>query len=325
MQLFRMESSDKSEKFMPKAAQMAMAIILAYLALVGACFVSLWIAGMSPFDAICHALATISTGGFSTKDASVGYYANPWFEWIIVIFMISGALPLTWYVRATQEGWQELFKNSQVKAFLATLLVCVTVMTVWLWAVSEHPFTEALRLSAFNVTSIVTDTGFVSTTYDEWGDFAIAAFLLFTFIGGCTGSTSGSIKVFRWQILFRYFKTQLALMFQPNRVISLKYENMAYSNDVVLSVITFIAAYLMTWGLLSLAVSLAGVDFLSAISAVAASMANSGPGLGKLVGACCTFQPLNDVAKWLLSLAMLLGRLEIFTLLILFTPNFWRR
>ncbi|MBF0169017.1 MAG: potassium transporter TrkH [Alphaproteobacteria bacterium] len=325
MQFFRMESSDKSEKFMPKAAQMAMSIILAYLALVLACFVALWIAGMTPFDAICHALATISTGGFSTKDASVGYFANPWFEWIIVVFMLSGALPLTYYVRLTREGWEALAKGSQIWTFLTVVATFTGMLTLWLWFMRDVGFTEALRMAAFNITSIITTTGFVTSDFSLWGDFAMMVFLLAAFTGGCTGSTTGSIKIFRWQVLTRYVRTQLALMYQPNRVFTLKYDQSSYSSDVVLSVIMFVMVYLLSTAILALAVSLTGLDFLSSLSGVAASIGNVGPGLGNVVGPCCTFEPLNDAAIWLMSLAMLLGRLEIFTLLILLTPNFWRR
>ncbi|CAA6604542.1 Trk system potassium uptake protein [Rhodospirillaceae bacterium LM-1] len=325
MQFFRMESSDKSEKFMPKAAQMAMGIILVYLALVILCFLVLWAAGMSAFDAICHALSAISTGGFSTKDASVGYFANPLFEWILVFFMLSGALPLTYYVRVAKEGWQAAAKGSQVLTFLGVLAVFSLVLTLWLWIVRGDGFFDALRLASFNVISVITTTGFVTQDFSLWGDFAMMVFFLAAFVGGCTGSTTGSVKIFRWQVLTRYVRTQLALMYQPNRVFTLKYDQSTYSNDVVLSVIMFVVVYFLSTAFLALAVSLTGLDFLSALTSVVSSIGNVGPGLGSTVGPCCTFEPLNDAAIWLLSLAMLLGRLEIFTLLILLTPNFWRR
>lgn len=325
MQFFRMESSDKSEKFMPKAAQMAMGIIVVYLVLVFLCFVALWLAGMTPFDAICHALAAISTGGFSTKDASVGYYANPLYEWILILFMISGALPLTYYVRVAKEGWDAALKGSQVLTFLMTITAFTLMLALWLWLTRDDTFSEAFRMAAFNVISVITTTGFVTQDYSLWGDFALVVFLLAAFVGGCTGSTTGSIKIFRWQVLTRYVRTQLALMYQPNRVFTLKYDQSSYSSDVVLSVIMFVVMYFVSTAVLTLAVSATGLDFMASLTGVAASIGNIGPGLGNVVGPCCTFQPLNDAAKWLMALAMLLGRLEIFTLLILFTPNFWRR
>lgn len=325
MQFFRMESSDKSEKFMPKAAQMAMGIIVVYAVLVFLCFLSLWAAGMSPFDAICHALAAVSTGGFSTKDASVGYFANPLYEWILVLFMISGALPLTYYVRVAREGWDATLKGSQVITFLVTISAFSLVLAVWLWFSRGDGPVDALRHAAFNVISVITTTGFATQDYSLWGDFAMMVFLLAAFVGGCTGSTTGSIKIFRWQVLTRYVRTQLALMYQPNRVFCLKYDQSSYSSDVVLSVIMFVMVYFLSTAFLAVAVSLTGVDFMASLTGVIASIGNIGPGLGNVVGPCCTFQPLNDAAKWLMSFSMLLGRLEIFTLLILFTPNFWRR
>lgn len=323
MQLFRMESSDKSEKVLPKAAQVASAIVVVYLLLIVLCILALWIAGMSVFDAVNHGISAVSTGGFSTKDASVGYYNNALYEFILIVFMIGGALPLSWYVRTVQKG-RNGARDSQVTTFFQVLGFCIAVVTVWLWATSEMSFLEALRHVAFNVTSIMTDTGFVSLDYGTWGPFAIAAFLLLTFIGGCTGSTAGSIKIFRWQIFFRTLKRQLLLMFQPHRVMDLRYNGQSYSDDVVASVTSFVAIYLIAFGLLTGLVCLFGVDFLTSASAVSAAMANSGPGLGPIVGPSGTFQPLPDTVTWILSFAMLLGRLEIFTILVLLSPHFWR-
>jgi trk system potassium uptake protein TrkH len=325
MQLFRLESSDKSEKLMPKAAHMAMAIILVYLGLITLCGFALWLAGMTPFDAATHALATISTGGFSTHDDSVRFFASPAIEWIIIVFMVGAGLPLTYYVRMLQTGLRASGRESQVRAFLMVMGGFAGVMTLWLWIGRDFEFAHALRLSAFNIASVMTTTGFVTADYSLWGDFALMTFLILAFVGGCTGSTSGAIKIFRWQILFRYGRAQLSLMFQPSRVISLKYDQTAYSSDLALSVIVFIAAYVISTAALAMAVSLTGVDFLSSLSGVVASIGNVGPGLGNIVGPCCTFQPLPPQAKWLMALAMLFGRLEIFTIIVLFTRNFWRR
>ncbi|MBI4966826.1 MAG: TrkH family potassium uptake protein [Rhodospirillales bacterium] len=325
MQLFRMESSDKSEKLMPKAAQMALAIILVYFGLAILCTLALWLAGMNAFDAVCHALATVSTGGFSTKDASVGYFDSDVIDWILVVFMLSGGLPLTYYVRVLGEGWGAARKESQPRTFLSVVAVIVVVLSLWAWQVADYPLDYAFHHVAFSVASIITTTGFVTVDYSEWGDAMMLAMLLVTCIGGCTGSTSGGIKIFRWQILLRYIRAQLSLMFQPNRVITLRYDQTAYTPEVTLSVITFIAVYFVSMGGLSMLVALTGVDFLSALSGTAAAMANVGPGLGKVVGPAGTYQPVPEATKWLLSVAMLIGRLEIFTILVLFTRNFWRR
>lgn len=323
MQLFRTESSDKSEKVLPKTAHVAKAITIIYLALIALDAAGLWLAGMSAFDAICHSTAAISTGGFSTKDASVGYYDNWVFEAILIAGMVAGALPLTWYVRVLQRGTQAARQDSQVTTFLLVLIACVLSMVAWLWLAKDEPFLHALRLAAFNVTSIVTDTGFVSVDYGVWGSFAVASFIFYTFIGGCTGSTAGSIKIFRWQILFRALKRQLQLMFQPHRVTYLRYNGQDYSDDVVASVVSFIAIYLISFGLLTLVVCLLGADFLTGASAVSAALAASGPGLGPIVGPAGTYQPLDSSIKWVLTFAMLFGRLELFTILVLFSPAFW--
>lgn len=324
MQIFRMESSDKSDKILPKTAQMATAISVVYLALIALSIVSLWVAGMSLFDAICHGIAAVSTGGFSTKDASIGFYDNALFDGILVVSMISGALPLTWYVRIVQRGQRALLQDSQVITFFQVLFLCVGVMAAWLWITKDMPLPHAFRMAAFNVTSIITDTGFVNTDYGLWGDFAVASFIFYTFIGGCTGSTSGSIKIFRWQILFRAVARQLSWMFQPHRVMDLRYNGQSYTDDVVSSVISFVAIYLISFALMTLLVCLLGMDFLTSASAVSAALAASGPGLGAIVGPAGTYQPLPDSVTWVLTFAMLFGRLELFTILVLFTPQFWR-
>ncbi|MEO5373858.1 MAG: TrkH family potassium uptake protein [Alphaproteobacteria bacterium] len=323
MQIFRMESSDKSEKALPKTAQLASAIVGVYLLLIVLCALGLWFAGMSLFDSVAHAMAAVSTGGFSTKDASLGFYDNPVYEAILVVFMISGALPLTWYLRTAQKGWRGA-RDSQVSTFFSVLGTSIAVVAVWRWLSSDMSFFESLRHATFNVTSIIVDCGFVSIDYGTWGSFAIAAFILFTFFGGCTGSTTGSIKIFRWQILFRAIKRQLVLMFQPHRVVDLRYNGQSYSDDVIVSVVTFVSVYLITFGFLTVLVSLFNVDLLTSASAVSAALAGSGPGLGPIVGPSGTYQPLPDAVKWILSCAMLLGRLEIFTILVLFNPQFWR-
>ncbi|MBF0130938.1 MAG: TrkH family potassium uptake protein [Alphaproteobacteria bacterium] len=324
MQIFRMESSDKSDKVLPKTAQMASAILIVYLVLIVLTVFALWGAGMSLFDSICHGIAAVSTGGFSTKDASIGHYDNALFDGILVVSMISGALPLTWYVRVAQRGKKALWLDSQVVTFFQVLLVCIGVMAAWLWVVKGMTPPHAFRMAAFNVTSIITDTGFVNTDYGLWGDFAVASFIFYTFIGGCTGSTAGSIKIFRWQILFRAVSRQLSWMFQPHRVMDLRYNGQSYTDDVVSSVISFVAIYLISFALMTLVVSLLGVDFLTSASAVSAALAASGPGLGPIVGPAGTYQPLPDSVTWVLTFAMLFGRLELFTILVLFTPQFWR-
>ncbi len=323
-QLFSTESSDKSDKPLPRMRQVVGAISTVYFLLILLCAFALWFAGMSGFDAICHALATIATGGFSTKDASLGFYDNAAFDWIIVVFMISGALPLTWYVRIWHKGPKAVTSDSQVRVFLVTLAICIAAVTSWVYATQPYDFWHTLRLAAFNVTSIVTDTGFASTDYMKWGSFAIVCFFFFPFIGGCTGSTAGSIKIFRWQIMMAWLRRLSLKNFQPNRILQARYNGKVVDSEIAFSVFAFFTLYLLTYAAFVTAVSATGVDILSASSAVAACMANSGPGLGDIVGPAGTYKSLPDAAKWLLSFAMLLGRLELYTMLVPMFPDFWR-
>lgn len=323
MQLFRTESSDKSEKPFAQSRHLALAILAVYLALSLASALLFHLSGMRWFDAICHAMAAVSTGGFSTRDASLGAFPNLGTYWAATVSMISGALPLTYYVRVLQRGGRAMW-DSQVWVFLAVLAVCIGAMTLWVEATQDMPFWTGLSHAAVNVTSIITATGFVSTDYSLWGGFAVTAFFSFYFIGGCTGSTSGSIKIFRWQILSMSIYNQFRQMIHPHRVVRLVYNEQVVGQDVIGSVVSFVFAYIASFALLSVALSALGLDFVTSVSAVAAALAGAGPGLGPIVGPAGTYAPLPDAAKWILSLAMLLGRLEIFTLLVIVLPDFWR-
>jgi trk system potassium uptake protein TrkH len=324
MQLFRTESSERSDKIFPRAVQMGRWIASTYLLLTLLCAISLKLAGMNWFDAVNHAMSTLATGGFSTKDASIGFYQNPMIEWILVVFMTSGALPLTFYIRAALQGPRSMLEDGQVCIFLGVLGTAVVAMTLWVWFHLGEPVSQALRLAAFNVTSILTDTGYASADFSVWGSFAVGAFFLFYFVGGCAGSTSGAIKIFRWRILFSSVRGQFHSMRRPHEVTVATYSGRPLTPALMASVVNFFFLYIITFASLSLAMMLFGVDFLSSVSGVAQAMANAGPGLGALIGPAANFSSLPDAAKWALSLAMLLGRLELFTILVLLTPAFWR-
>jgi trk system potassium uptake protein len=324
MQLFRTESSERSDKIFPRAVQMGRWIGSTYLLLTLLCAISLKLAGMSWFDACNHAMATLATGGFSTKDASIGFYNSPMIEWIGVLFMTSGALPLTFYIRAALQGPRSMLEDGQVWIFLAVLGTAILAMTLWVSLHLGAPVSEALRLAAFNVTSILTDTGFVSTDFSLWGSFAVGAFFLFYFVGGCAGSTAGAIKIFRWRILFSSVRRQFHSMRRPHEVMAATYSGRRLTPELIASVVNFFFLYILTFAALSLALMLFGLDFLTSVSGVAQAMANAGPGLGDIIGPAGNFAALPDSAKWILSFAMLLGRLELFTILVLLTPAFWR-
>jgi trk/ktr system potassium uptake protein len=324
MQLFRTESSERSDKIFPRAVEMGRWIGSTYLLLTMLCAIALKLAGMSWFDAWNHAMTTLATGGFSTKDASISFYDSPAIEWIEVVFMISGALPLTFYIRAALQGPRSVLEDGQVWAFLTVLGTAILVMAFWVSLHLGAPVPEALRLAAFNVTSIVTDTGFASTDFNQWGTFTIGGFFLFYFIGGCAGSTAGAIKIFRWRILFSSVRSQFHSMRRPHEVMPATYGGRRLTQELMASVMNFFFLYILTFASLSLAMMLFGVDFLSSVSGVAQAMANAGPGLGTIIGPAGNFASLPDPAKWTLSFAMLLGRLELFTMLVLLTPSFWR-
>ena len=324
MQIFQMESSENFGKITPRVADMAKKIVLVYLILSIACAILLKIAGMTWFDAINHSMTTISTGGFSTKDASVGYFNNLKYEIILIVFMISGALPLTYYIRLVKKGKERTAQDKQVLTFLLLVAIFVLSTSFWLFLKQETAFFSALRMAFFNITSILTDTGFASYDYGLWGAFPFTLFFILPFIGGCTGSTSGAIKIFRWQIFFGYLKENITHLFLPHKVLKMKYGEQTYSSDLLVSVTVFISLYVVFFVICSLLVSITGVDYLTSFSTVAASMANSGPGLGNIAGPSGNYLPLPDVAKWILSFAMIAGRLEILTILVLFMPEYWK-
>lgn len=325
MQLFRTESSDRSAKLLPSMRGLMGRLLQVYLGLILACTVALNLAGMSFFDAFNHACATISTGGFSTRDSSVGAFANPAVDWIIILFMIAGALPMVRFV-AILHGRPELFfKDRQIRLFLVFVLVATAVLTGWLMLGLHRPPLEALRLAMFNAVSVMTTTGFATTDYQLWGAPAIALFLALTIVGGCTGSTAGGLKTFRFELLWLSARLYLASLFLPSRVALPRYEGRRVDPEVINGVLSFVFFFMGAWGLFTVILGALGLDLVTAISGAATALANVGPGLGDIIGPAGNFRSLSDPVKWVLTLAMLLGRLEFFTILVLLHPAFWRR
>ncbi len=328
-QLFKSESSDNSEKLFPRMGQVAGAILTIYFAFITICAFALWWAGMTSFDAIIHSMATISTGGFSSKDASIAYFQNPGIEWILTFGMMASGLPLLYYVRLIHGQGKSFIKtlsdDSQVTTFIGTLFVFIIIMTIWLRVGQHFPIADAIRLAAFNVVSIVTTTGFVSADYGAWGHFAVISFFFLSFVGGCTGSTSGSVKIFRWQILYNMVFEQTKKMLQPHRIVTVSHNHKPVGEDIMFSVANFLFLYLATFVILSLMMGMLGLDYITAVSAVASCITNVGPGIGDVVGPTGNFATLPDMAKFLLSIAMLFGRLELLTVFVILTPTFWKK
>jgi len=325
MQLFQTEAFDAPDKVLPRAAQLAGAIGGIYLTLTFAWAVALWLAGMEGFDALAHAMTTIATGGYSTKDASVGYFNAPSIDWIITAGMIVGSLPFVHYLRIVRGDGRGLLRDSQVRWFLAIVTSAVVLVTLWIWTQIGLGSADALRYAAFNVTSVMTGTGYATTDFGAWGGFVSTIMLILMFVGGCAGSTTCGIKIFRFQVLYATAKVQLARLLQPHGVFIPYYNRKPIPEQVSEAVMGFFFLYILCFGLLAMALAALGLDMVTALSGAATAISNVGPGLGPVIGPAGNFDPLPEAAKWLLSFGMLLGRLELFTVLVLLTPTFWRK
>lgn len=324
MRLFQTESSDWGEKVMPRSHMAAKYLLLVYLALTGFGFLAYWVAGMSPFDAINHAMTSISTGGYSTSDSSLANWPQPAVHWTAVVLMLLGGMPFMLYVAFVRGNRQALFKDHQVRGFIGFLLLTWLVFGTWLWINSDHAWLDAVRIVAVNVTSVVTTTGFALGDYTTWGSFAVLLFFYLTFVGGCSGSTSGGLKIFRFQVAYVLLKANLMQLVHPRAVIKQQYNNHNLDEEIVRSLITFSFFFTITIGVLALALTLVGLDWVTALTGAATAVCNVGPGLGPIIGPAGNFASLPDSAKWLLSAGMLLGRLEILTVLVLVTRSFWK-
>ncbi|WP_412562343.1 TrkH family potassium uptake protein [Thalassobius sp. MITS945101] len=323
MQIFRSEGFDTMGKILPRATEIASQISVIYVGLTLACVVSYMVLGMGAFDATVHALTTISTGGFSTYDASFGAFSGP-AEYVAAVFMILAALPFVRYVQMLNGHEVALFRDRQVLGFMGTLAVVVVFASVVLIATDGQAAEQSFRQVVFNVTSIMTGTGYASADYMGWGNLLIAMFFFIGLIGGCAGSTACSVKVFRYQILFASIKSQLLKTQSPNAMVPPRYEGRKIDDDVLNSVMSFFVFFFVTMGVLAVALGMTGLDFMTSISGAASALANIGPGLGDEIGPAGNFAGLNDAAKWLLSIAMLIGRLELLAVYAMLTVTFWR-
>ncbi|WP_170346593.1 TrkH family potassium uptake protein [Ruegeria atlantica] len=323
MQIFRSEGFETMGKILPRAQEIAGQISLIYVFLTLVCVLVYAAFGMSFFDALVHAFTTVSTGGFSNYDASFGTFSGP-AEYAASVFMILAALPFVRYVQLANGHTSSLLKDSQIRAFLATILVLVVIMSVFLTSVFPHHWEQAFRESLFNITSIISGTGYASVDYMGWGSFPIMLFFLIGLIGGCAGSTACSIKVFRYQLLFASIKSQIKRIRSPHGVFMPLYDGRPVGRDVLTSVMSFFMFFVLSMGVLSWALALTGLDFITSVSGAATALANVGPGLGDQIGPAGNFAGLNDTAKWLLTTGMLVGRLELLAVYAIFTVQFWR-
>ncbi len=325
MRLFRTESSDWSEKSAPRARVIALRIATVYVAISIACAACYAVAGMSVFDAVNHSMTTVSTGGFSTSDRSIGYFESPSIEWIAVVFMLAASLPFSLYVRAIENGSAApLVRDEQVRGFLLTTIVAIVFLGLWHGWTADVSFADALRQSAFSATAVITTTGYASVDYSTWGTGPVMIFFVLMFVGGCSGSTAGSMKMFRIQVAFHVLRCQIRRQVHPYGVFRVIFNGAEVPTDVVASILGFATAFFATIAVGALALSMFGLDFVTSLSGSATAVTNVGPGFGSIVGPSGNFASIPEGAKCILALSMLIGRLEIMTMVVLLSRSFWR-
>ncbi len=322
MQLFQISNSDSSEKILPKSKEIALRLIYIYSGLTALCALSYKILGMNIFDSLTHSMTTIATGGFSNYNESIGFFNSISIEISAMIFIILGSLPFIAYIKFLSGNNKILISDVQIKTFIKIIIFSIIILSIYLSFVNPNQIN--LRSIFFNVISILTGTGYVNAQYDNWGSFPIILFLALMFIGGCAGSTTCGIKIFRIQILYFFIVNQLKKIIYPKGIFVLKYDQNPVDNKFISSIISFIYLYLVIFFTITALLSLSGLDFITAISGAATSISNVGPGLGSIIGPNGNFSSLPDISKWILSLGMILGRLELFAILVLFLPSFWR-
>jgi len=322
MQLFKISSNDSSEKILPKSKEIALRLIYIYSGLTGICAITYWIFGMGKFDSLTHSMTTIATGGFSNYNESIGYFNSLPIEVSSMFFIILGSIPFIAYIKFIS-GNKKIFLNDiQIKTFLKIIIFTVIILSIYLLFSNHENF--SLRSIFFNTISILSGTGYVNAEFDSWGSFPITLFLALMFIGGCAGSTACGVKIFRIQILYLFILNQLKKIIYPKGVFVIKYDQNAVDEKFIASIISFIYFYIVIFFILTALLSLTGLDFITAISGAATSISNVGPGLGPIIGPNGDFSSLPDLSKWILTVGMILGRLELFAILVLFLPSFWK-
>lgn len=324
MRLFQTESSDWSEKSSPRTKSVAKNIVNVYLCLTGLCFVGYLMAGMNTFDAINHAFTTLSTGGYSTSDGSMNHFSNA-AHWVAIVFMFAGGLPFLLFVQVLRKKHpRTLLNDAQVQGFTLLVLCAGLAVALWLTWQRDYPFADAFRVSLFNIISVVTTTGFGLDDFSSWGPFPTIVFAFMMLVGGCSGSTAGGVKIFRFQVAFALLRKQMMQLIHPSGVFIQRYNGRPVTDGIVRSVVAFALTFILTIVIVAAVLGMQGLDAITSITGAMTAVANVGPGMGEVIGPTGNFATLPDMAKWTLSLGMLMGRLEILTVLVLFFPAFWR-
>jgi trk system potassium uptake protein TrkH len=328
MQMYRAESPGpvKDAKLTPRITETAKALWLVYAGFSAVCILTLWAAGMTPFDAICHGMSVMALGGFSTHDASVGYFNSPLIEFLMVLFMLLAAVNFSTHFVAVRKGdFAAYRRDPEARWILVWLAASLAVLTGVVWSAGLYPdFATTLRHVVFNTVTLATTSGFVTEDYSLWPLFASMWMLFLSCVIPSTGSTGGGIKLFRALIMIKQAFREMFVLVHPAAVAPLKIGGQVVGNRVVYSVMAFVFVYFMATVLVTFALLATGMDFISAFTATLASINNAGPGLGQ-VGPTANYASLTDVQTWICTLAMFLGRIELFTFLVLFTRSFWRK
>jgi len=325
MQLFQTEFSSKDEKVLPRTTQIATGIGFVYIVLTVLCSFFLYSTGVELFDSIAHGMTIIATGGFSTKNMSIGFFDSVATEFVTIIFMIISSLPFILLFQALRGNIMDLLKNSQVQFFIFFVGVITIVVTFWLKKYYEVDYLQSLRISLFAVVSISTGSGFSTYDFSVWGTFTTILFLFIMLIGGCSGSSSCGLKVFRIQILLRSSFVLIKKIIQPRGVFIPTYNRREIDQEILNSVTGYFFLYLMIFSSLTLILSFDGQDILTALSGAAAAIANVGPGLNDIIGPANNYYGISDFSKIFLCMGMLIGRLELFPILVLLSPQLWRK
>jgi trk system potassium uptake protein TrkH len=322
MQLFKISSNDSSEKILPKSKEIALRLIYIYSGLTILCAITYSVFGMNIFDSITHSMTTLATGGFSNYNQSIGFFDSIAIETSAMIFIILGSLPFIAYIKFISGNRKIFFSDTQIRSFFKIIFISIIILSTYLFFGNFDSFN--IRSIFFNVISILTGTGYVNAQFDNWGSFPLIIFLTLMFIGGCAGSTTCGVKVFRFQILYLFIVNQLKKIIYPKGIFIIKYDQRSVNEKFISSIISFIFFYFVIFFILTSLLSLTGLDFVTSISGAATSISNVGPGLGSVIGPNGNFASLPDISKWILTIGMILGRLELFAILVLFVPSFWR-
>ena len=325
MQLFKISSNDNAEKILPKSKEVSLRLIIIYSLLTFTCAVFYKLFGMNYFDSLTHSMTTIATGGFSNYNESIGYFNNALIEINATVFIILGSIPFIAYIKYLNGDKKIFYRDSQISFFIKTIIFSIIIIFAFLMIKNYESESFILRQVVFNVVSILTGTGYVTANYSDWGSFPLIFFLVLMFIGGCAGSTACGLKIFRIHILYKFFVMQLKKYIFPRGIFVLKYDENVLNEKFISSIISFVFLYIVIFFTITVLLSISGLDFITAVSGAATSISNVGPGLGGMIGPNGNFSLLPDFSKWVLSAGMILGRLELFAIIVLFIPSFWRR